>query len=84
MIDDFDNDPGEWQGSIHLSIEAVYALRSVLKYAFEMWPGAPARPYEEQEFLRSMIEMTNRLALEHSFDSLEQERDNDGSTGKEG
>ena len=84
MTDEFDNDTGEWQGSIHLSIEAVYALRSALKYAFEMWPGAPARPLEEQEFLRSMIEVTNRLALEHSFNSLVQEPDNDGTNGKEG
>ena len=83
MIDDHD-ETGEWQGSIHLSIEAVYALRSALQYAYKMWPGAPARPYEEQEFLTTMIELTNRLALEHSFISLEQERDNDGTSGKEG
>ena len=84
MIDDFNENSDEWQGSIHLSIEAIYALRSVLKYTFEMWPGSPARPAEEQEFLRSMIEVTNRLALEHSFDSLVQEHDNDGTNGKEG
>ena len=83
MTDDYD-ETGEWQGSIHLSIEAVYALRSALQYTYKMWPGAPARPYEEQEFLLSMIEMTNRLALEHSFISLEQESDHDGPGGKEG
>ena len=77
MTDDRD-DTGEWQGSIHLTIEAVYALRSALQYAYKMWPGAPARPYEEQEFLSSMIELTNRLALEHSFHFIKQESDNDG------
>ena len=76
MTDDYD-ETGEWEGSIHLTIEGVYALRSALEYAYKMWPGAPARPYEEQDFLRSMIEVTNRLALEHSFNSLEQESEHD-------
>ena len=67
----------EWESTIHLKIEAVYALRGVLKYALETWPGSPARPAEEQEFLFTMIELTNRLALEHSFVSLEQDKDHE-------
>ena len=67
----------EWESTIHLKIEAVYALRSVLKYALETWPGSPARPVEEQEFLFTMIELTNRLAFEHSFVSLEQDKDHE-------
>ena len=67
----------EWESTIHLKIEAVYALRSVLKYALETWPGSPARPAEEQEFLFTMIELTNRLALEYSFVSLEQDKDHE-------
>ena len=67
----------EWESTIHLKIEAVYALRSVLKYALETWPGAPARPAEEQEFLFTMIELMNRLALEHSFYILNPETDHE-------
>ena len=67
----------EWEGTIRLQIEAVYALRSVLKYCLETWPGAPARPAEEQEFLFTMIELMNRLALEHSFYILDPESDHE-------
>ena len=67
----------EWEGTVHLQIEAVYALRSVLKYCLETWPGSPARPVEEQEFLFTMIELMNRLALEHSFYILDPESDHE-------
>tara|TARA_R100001591_G_C4201884_1_gene144014 strand:+ start:63 stop:290 length:228 start_codon:yes stop_codon:yes gene_type:complete len=67
----------EWESTIHLRIEAVYALRSVLQYTLENWPGSPARPAEEQEFLFSMIELMNRLALEHSFVTLKPETDHE-------
>ena len=53
MIDD--ETEYEWEGTVRLQIEAVYALRSVLKYCLETWPGSPARPAAEQEFLFTMI-----------------------------
>tara|TARA_B100000482_G_scaffold81887_1_gene58485 strand:+ start:596 stop:823 length:228 start_codon:yes stop_codon:yes gene_type:complete len=75
MIDD--ETEYEWEGTVRLQIEAVYALRSTLKYCLETWPGSPARPAEEQEFLFTMIELMNRLALEHSFYILDPESDHE-------
>ena len=45
-----------------------------------MWPGAPARPYQEQEFAQSLLKTVNQIILEHNFTYL----DHDNNRGKEG
>ena len=43
--------PDDWRAVFELDINAVRMMREHLNYAIKMWPGAPARPFEEQEFL---------------------------------
>ena len=61
----------EWESHLHLNIQSVNALADLLTYFIEKWPGSPARPPEEQEFARTLLEVMHRLKFEHSFDCLE-------------
>ena len=42
----------QWAVEWTLDINKVRALYDSISYAYEMWPGAPKRPYDEQEFLK--------------------------------
>lgn len=44
----------DWRSSLEMSINATRLLYGVVVYALETWPGSPARPAIEQEFLQSM------------------------------
>ena len=68
-------DSPEWEGQLHLPIEAVRNLREVLEYFHKMWPGSPARPAEEQEFVRELLNCMTKLELEYTFDCLEHTSD---------
>ena len=52
------NDSGlfedDWYATLNMGIDEVRALYSIISYAYETWPGAPRRPYEEQEYLRGL------------------------------
>ena len=65
----------EWESQLHLNIEAVQQLTELLEYFIQMWPGSPARPPEEQEFARTLLECMRRLKLEHSFECLDMKND---------
>ena len=67
----------EFEGTLHLDIKSIHALRDALRYLKQVWPGAPARPVEEQEFIDQLIVVLNQLSLEHSFVFLDQEKRND-------
>ena len=70
-------DDQEFEGTLHLDIRSVHALRDALRYLKQVWPGSPARPPEEQEFIDQLIVVLNQLSLEHSFVFLHQETRND-------
>ena len=70
MIDDPHEDE-EFHGAIHMDIKAALALRDLLQYFIKMWLGAPARPYEEQEFAAGLLKTVNQIILEHSFTYLD-------------
>jgi hypothetical protein len=42
-------------------------LHSHLEYALKMWPGAPARPYDEQMMLIALRDEMFRMKMEHSL-----------------
>ena len=75
-------DDQPFEGSLHLDIHAARALRDLLEYFIKMWPGAPARPYEEQEFSIALLKTVNQIILEHNFTYLD--HDNRGKEGPEG
>ena len=70
MIDD-PNEGEEFEAAINMDIKAALALRGLLEYFIKMWPGAPARPYEEQEFAAGLLKTVNQIILEHSFTYLD-------------
>ena len=41
-----------WMMSLDLDINAVRSLHDSLNHYLEIWPGAPRRPADEQEFIR--------------------------------
>jgi hypothetical protein len=41
----------------------------------KIWPGSPARPAEEQEFVRELLKCMKKLELEYTFDCLEKKSD---------
>ena len=62
-----EKDPDNYEFSF--DINAIYLLKGVVDYALQMWPGAPARPYEEQEFLSHLQKECNRCIFEYSFNN---------------
>ena len=72
MTEDNDN---IFEGAINLDINAARALRDLLEYFIKMWPGAPARPAEEQEFAHMLLRTVNQIILEYNFTYLNQKDD---------
>ena len=61
--------------ALDLTIDAVRALHSHLDYSLHMWPGAPRRPIEEQEFLKHLRSTMFTIMLEHSYENSEADKD---------
>ncbi len=61
-------DPDEWFCTMNLTIDQIRGLHESLSYAYKMWPGSPARPYGEQEFLKHMIERMFAMMMEYNFE----------------
>jgi len=53
---------------LEFNIDGVRALRSSVQYMIEIWPGAPARPAEEQTFLWHIRDQLDRCILQHTFE----------------
>ena len=68
------NDDDDVVYSLDLNIDAIKALHSHLEYSIQMWPGAPRRPAEEQEFLHYLRNCMFTMMLEHSFENNEADR----------
>ena len=62
-------DEEEFIYGLDFDINGIRALRSSIQYLIEVWPGAPARPAEEQEFLWVMRDRLDRCILQYTFDS---------------
>lgn len=61
---DFDD---EWHGEIVMNYEDVKRLYSLLCFAEEIWPGAPRRPYEEQDFIKHMKTVVFSMLADYTF-----------------
>ena len=68
------NDDDDVVYSLDLNIDAIRALHSHLEYSIQMWPGAPRRPAEEQEFLQYLRSTMFTILLEHNFSNNEADR----------
>jgi len=60
-------DPSDWRAEIVMDYEDVKRLYSLLLYTEQMWPGAPARPYEEQEFIKHMKNVMFSMIADYTF-----------------
>ena len=68
-IEGYEND--EWLCAMTMNIHQLRALYDTICYSIQMWPGAPARPAEEQEFLLVMKERLFTMIMEHNFEMLD-------------
>jgi len=56
--------------SVNLTIEDVRLLHHSVIETLKYWPGAPARPAEEQEHLWIMRDSLCRIMLDYQFNQL--------------
>ena len=71
FYDDFDGE--EYTGEedflmqIFMGIDELRVLYSHVCYAIETWPGSPARPPEEQEYLMSLKQRLFAMMCEYQI-----------------
>ena len=49
---------GDYDFIMYIQIDEIRMLYDHVCYSIQMWPGSPARPAEEQEYL---VQLKNRL-----------------------
>ena len=59
-----DNEPDY---TVNLTIEDIRLLHHSVQETIKYWPGAPARPYEEQEHLWYLRDSMYRIILDYQF-----------------
>ena len=69
-------DKEEWVGTLTLNMDATKLLYDHFLYSIKMWPGYPARPAEEQEFLLYMKHQLFAMLMEYNFHNNDVEPDN--------
>jgi hypothetical protein len=69
MSDYFESDKfdEEWYCETKMGIYECRMMLNHLEYAIKMWPGAPARPAEEQEFLQTMKNRYFAMVTDYSL-----------------
>ena len=55
---------------VNLRIEDVRLLQHCVNETIRLWPGAPARPVEEQEHLRYLRDSLFRMSVDYNFREL--------------
>jgi hypothetical protein len=64
------NDPNLPDYEISLRIEDIRLLHHSVQETIKFWPGAPARPYQEQEHLWHLRDSLYRIILDYRFNKL--------------
>ena len=60
----------DWRCEMSFDIKATRALYEHICYSIQMWPGAPARPLEEQEFLQSLKTSLFSSIMDYNYTEL--------------
>ena len=68
-----DEEQGDWYCTVEMGIDEVRMLYSHVCYSLEMWPGSPARPAEEQEYLRILKMRLFSMITEYSFYNIDKQ-----------
>lgn len=66
MEEEFDD--GYYQ--LDVSIEDIYLMYHCVQETIKNWPGAPARPIEEQQQLWELRDNLYRCILDHKFHEM--------------
>jgi hypothetical protein len=61
------NEEHDYEYTMHMTIENVRLMSYCVEQAIRYWPGAPQRPYEEQEHLNHLRDQFQRMKLDYSF-----------------
>tara|TARA_Y100000361_G_scaffold69963_1_gene61728 strand:- start:5921 stop:6160 length:240 start_codon:yes stop_codon:yes gene_type:complete len=79
-MDDYDHSD-EWCMQMFMGIDEVRAMYSHVCYSIEKWPGSPARPAEEQDWLHLMkvrlFAMMQEYNIEHATATKPDEQQSD-------
>ncbi|WP_124981550.1 hypothetical protein [Nonlabens xiamenensis] len=67
---DLDLEEGDWYCSMNMGIDEVRLAYQHISFALETWPGSPARPPEEQEWLMIMKSRLFAMMTEYAFTEL--------------
>ena len=73
QFDDEMSDEGFYQ--LNVGIEDIYLMYHCVQETIRIWPGAPARPVEEQEHLRELRDNLYRCILDHKFHFMDMDTD---------
>ena len=63
-------DEQDFDYQVNLRIEDVRLLQHCVNETIRLWPGAPARPAEEQEHLRYLRDCLFRMIVDYNFREL--------------
>ena len=63
------NEEHRFDYQVDLTIEDIRLLNHCVNETLRLWPGAPARPAEEQEHLRSMRDCFFRMIMDYNFNN---------------
>jgi len=62
-----DASPEEYDFTLFLRIEEIRMLYDHIDYAIRTWPGSPARPPEEQEYLLKFKTQLFAMLADYNF-----------------
>lgn len=57
----------DWYVQLNMGIDELRMFYDHICYSVKTWPGSPARPAEEQEYLMSLKYKTYAMIMEHDF-----------------
>jgi hypothetical protein len=60
----------DYDYTLYMKIEDVRLMYHCVQQTIKYWPGAPARPHEEQEHMWHLRDQFQRMILDHSFNNL--------------
>lgn len=64
----------DWYCEIKIGIQEVRMMYSHTCYALDMWPGSPARPADEQEYLRILKMRLFAMIQDYNFTRLDTDK----------
>ncbi len=58
----------DYEFQLYININEVRMLYNHVNYAIETWPGSPARPPEEQEYLKQLKTQLFAMISDYTFE----------------